>query len=67
MLEPFLSIWRPQIPRPTGSPHHLQIRPGRLGRRVEAEQVPGQDLNDDAWVLIDGTDFGMGILLEKQK
>lgn len=53
-----------------------QLQPGevaycnekqRSGDWLRVEEVPGQDLNDDAWVLIDGTDFGMGILLEKQK
>lgn len=28
-------------------------------------QVPGQKAISDAWVLTDGTDFGMGILLQK--
>lgn len=37
----------------------------RSGDWLKVEEVEGQDLRDDAWVLVDGSDFGMGILLQK--
>jgi len=37
----------------------------RSGDWLKVEEVPGQTLGDDAWVLVDGTDFGMGLLLQK--
>ncbi|CAJ1375173.1 unnamed protein product [Effrenium voratum] len=51
-----------------------QLQPGdvaycddkqRSGNWIRVEEVPGQKAISDAWVLTDGTDFGMGILLQK--
>ncbi|CAE7485678.1 dnaJ [Symbiodinium natans] len=37
----------------------------RAGDWVRVEEVPGQNLPDEVWVLTDGTEFGMGVLLQQ--
>lgn len=37
----------------------------RAGDWVRVEEVPGQSIPDEVWVLTDGSEFGMGQLLEQ--